>query len=28
LHGVRNIPRPRISIQVGLNSVEGLGISE
>jgi len=24
LHGVRNIPSPRISIQVGLNSVEGL----
>lgn len=28
LHGVRNIPSPRISIQVGLNSVEGLGIGD
>jgi hypothetical protein len=26
LHGVRNIPTPRISIQVGLNSVESLGV--
>ena len=26
LHGVRNIPTSRISIQVGLNSVESLGI--
>jgi NAD(P)-dependent dehydrogenase (short-subunit alcohol dehydrogenase family) len=26
LHGVINIPKPRISIQVGLNSVVGLGL--
>lgn len=28
MHGVINIPKPRISIQIGLNSIEGFNINE